>query len=525
MQNGAQNSSSQNYQSNDTALLTQVPSDLKTLIRIIMRNFYSFELYLCMEMLLIYPCMKEDDLAEVLRLDLKVVHQYLVNLKKEKFLNEKCIMETSPDGKQTKFSYFFINYKMIVNVIKYKLDQIRVRIESEEKQITTRSLFKCTLCAKTYSDLDTKDIFLTMRCTHCGGDIDEDTSAIPKQSARNLLHKFNTQMKIVFELLSKVEHVRLAEFLLRPEASDMTDILEKINPGLTTAKTNSNSGRSAMVKYDKWSGDKTRNTDLLGQTRITINFDSNSNSNQAQKKELPSILLLNRIPEEEPMNRDSQLLNSLKSAADQTINRESLNDTTNLNLPQQQQQQQGLVKPLSNNNQQQQQIVPLGNLENIIMQKLLKHEKKISDSSSSSSSQNASNTNGSSSSSITITKRRSILDESKNDFKKRKLNNGESDDRPLRNGFYNSGSMRRNHSDGSENSDEYDDDYEENEDLSFTSSSSDPNEDLLIPRILVKNKPIRFDRITPKLINHMTELEKENYIQICRQLYTEIYEI
>lgn len=397
MQNGA--SSSQNYQQPNETLQTQVPHDLKSLIRTIMRNFYGFELSLCMEMLLIYPCIKEDDLAELLRLDLKLVHQHLVNLKAEKFLSEKSIMETSADGKQTKYSYFFINFKMIVNVIKYKLDQIRMKIESDEKQMTTRFLFKCVQCSKTYSDLDTKDIFLTMRCTHCGGDIDEDTSCQPKQSARNLLHKFNIQMKPVFALLSKVEHVRLAEFLLRPEASDMSEVLEKVNP-TSAAKT---SGRAATNKFDKWSGDKTRNTDLLGQTRITVNFQSGGGAGTAtaQKKDLPSILLLNRMPEEQANSRDSQLLNSLKSAADQTMGRGLHADhSANLNLVQ----TNSVCKPVVN-------VEPTGNLEMIIWQKLLKHEKKLSDVSEAGS--------------FGLTRKRSNLnDEQKNEFKKRKLNSG-----------------------------------------------------------------------------------------------------
>ena len=193
----------------------QVPADLIRLIRIVMRTFYGFELYLCMEMLMIYPCLKEEDLADLLRLDLKVVHQHLVNLKKEKFLNEQSIMETSQDGRLSKHSYFYINYKMMVNIVKYKLDKIRIQIESDENQFTTRANFKCTNCKKTYSDLDTKDIFLTMTCLYCGCEVDEDTSCLPTRASRNLLNKFNTQMIVIFELLGKVEHIRLADYILR----------------------------------------------------------------------------------------------------------------------------------------------------------------------------------------------------------------------------------------------------------------------------------------------------------------------
>ena len=186
---------------NDHEVCSTVPGDLTRLIRIVMRTFYGFELYMCMELLMFYQCIKEDDVAELLRLDLKIVHQHLINLKKEKFAHEKSIMVTSADGKLSKHSYFYVNYKMMVNIIKYKLDKIRIQIEGEENQASTRANFKCTNCAKKYTDLDTKDIFLTMTCLYCGMEVEEDTGSMPSRVPRNLLNKFNTQLLVIFELL------------------------------------------------------------------------------------------------------------------------------------------------------------------------------------------------------------------------------------------------------------------------------------------------------------------------------------
>jgi transcription initiation factor TFIIE subunit alpha len=126
LQSSSNSMSFSNVTSNDINEVCQsVPPELTRLIRIVVRKFYGFELSLCMEMFMIYPCIKEEDLAELLRLDLKVVHQHLINLKKEKFLSERSLMETNADGKSTKHSYFYIDYKMMVNIIKYKLDNIR----------------------------------------------------------------------------------------------------------------------------------------------------------------------------------------------------------------------------------------------------------------------------------------------------------------------------------------------------------------------------------------------------------------
>jgi hypothetical protein len=201
-----------------------------------------------------------------------------------------------------------------------------------------------------------KDIFLTMRCVYCGADIDEDASAMPasrQNGSRNLIHTFNTQMAIIFELLSKVEHIRLADHLLRPDPIDLGYILDRQRSALVSgaasglantggqngaasgrlgehSKSMSNlmggGGRSNMIKYEKWSGDKTRNLDLLSQTKVSINFDSTGDSGgQARKphKELPSILLLNRTQDEDhaasgSRDRDSILLSQVRLAADET---------------------------------------------------------------------------------------------------------------------------------------------------------------------------------------------------------------
>src|SRR4051812_28781820 len=89
-------------------------------------------------------------------------------------------------------------------------------------------------------------------------------------------------MEIVFELLSRVEHVRLADDILRPKPTDMTDVIARMQTQPSAASkqqaaANASGGKSAMVRMDKaWSGEKTRNVDLLGSTRISINFDSAS---------------------------------------------------------------------------------------------------------------------------------------------------------------------------------------------------------------------------------------------------------
>ena len=50
-------------------------------------------------------------------------------------------------------------------------------------------------------------------------------------------------------------------------------------------------------------------------------------------------------------------------------------------------------------------------------------------------------------------------------------------------------------------------------------------DDHVVPRVPVRNKYVRLDRVTPRIIKMMSEREKDCYINMCRELYSVIYEI
>lgn len=57
---------------------------------------------------------------------------------------------------------------------------------------------------------------------------------------------------------------------------------------------------------------------------------------------------------------------------------------------------------------------------------------------------------------------------------------------------------------------------------SLNSEGSDIYSD--IPTVSVHNKPIPFDEVTPEIVCEMSDDEKEDYINVCRQLYEQVYE-
>lgn len=196
-------------------LLTEVPSSLKQLARLVVRGFYEIEFSLIVDMLVRYHCMREDDLCELLKFDKKVIRMKLATLKADKFLMAKMKIETDKDGKAVKMNCWFINYRIFVNIVKYKLDHMRKKMETEERDATGRSSFKCCNCDKQFTDLEVDQIIDPMnpdilKCTFCGSEVLEDESAMPRTDSRQMIAKFNDQMEKLYDLLRIVEDIKYA---------------------------------------------------------------------------------------------------------------------------------------------------------------------------------------------------------------------------------------------------------------------------------------------------------------------------
>ncbi|XP_031623562.1 general transcription factor IIE subunit 1 [Contarinia nasturtii] len=267
----------------DQVLVTEIPSSLKQLARFVVRGFYTIEDALIIDMLVRNPCMKEDDICELLNFDRKQLRARITVLKNDKILQGRLKMETGPDGKAAKVTYHFINYKTLVNVVKYKFDWMNKRINTSERDATSRASFKCINCQKTFTDLDAADLFDPMenefRCTYCSSLVEEDKSALPQKDSRFLLAKFNDQMQIYYDLLKAVENIKLSPECLEPEPIDI-ETIRGTNKALNRGGTN-NGG-------EQWSGEATRNQGFaVEETRVDVTIGDANPTEAVKTKERP----------------------------------------------------------------------------------------------------------------------------------------------------------------------------------------------------------------------------------------------
>jgi len=76
----------------DAGVLTEVPESLKLLVRIIMRCFYGDEHAVVMDKLIHHPCIKEDDLLDLLRFERKQLRAIITTLRNEKVCSVDVVM-------------------------------------------------------------------------------------------------------------------------------------------------------------------------------------------------------------------------------------------------------------------------------------------------------------------------------------------------------------------------------------------------------------------------------------------------
>lgn len=279
-------------------ILSEIPSELKQLAKLVVRGFYDIEFSLVIDMLVRYHCMREDDLCDILKFDKKVLRGKLATLKADKFIVMKLKIETGEDGKAVKMNCWFINYRIFVNIVKYKLDHMRKKMETEERDATSRSSFKCVACDKQFTDLEADQLFDPMsgefRCTFCGASVEEDEAAMPKKDSRLLLAKFNEQMEKLYDLLRIVEDIKLAPDILDPDPESF----------MTNEKGEKKRGSEAMGPGGDaggWSGEATRAAGGFRTEDMEVNITFGEEKNKGREvKEQPTWMTESTVETSEP---------------------------------------------------------------------------------------------------------------------------------------------------------------------------------------------------------------------------------
>ncbi|KAI3385660.1 hypothetical protein SNEBB_004710 [Seison nebaliae] len=322
-----------------TLLKNGIPNVFASLIRDLVHSLFSWDYVIVINSLMLLVCASSSALCNVLQYEDRFIRQILKDLMKEG--------EQPQRPKQV--PHYYIDYAYVLRVIRYKLEKIRKELEHlESSHEIRRSNYRCSKCGKEYSDMDIPTLLSAgtddatednlLNCLHCNGlvieedkveqflknhknckpiysfssyvgdifdedkdkddeedndldddnDEDESENNQPKTlNAREKLELFNSQFDGIFERLSIIENIQIADHLRDPQPAplfgnvnpmtgvrydDEEDAEKKHEQTLTKSSAHDNyrqlrkdngsssqHGGSGSGKDGQWSGDATKN--------------------------------------------------------------------------------------------------------------------------------------------------------------------------------------------------------------------------------------------------------------------------
>lgn len=317
--------------SSNSSALDEIPKPLTKLIRLILRGFYNIEQKLVIDMLIRRKETSEDDLLQVLKLEKKHLKNLIHQLKQDKFISTRLMMDTDGEGKSTRRSYYSINYRMFVNVVKYKIDHMRRRLETDERDLTSRAGFICQSCNKKFTDLEIDQIYDPRQdqcfCTFCNGIVVEDPNVRPRADSRLVMANFNQQMEPIYALLQETENIKWS--IIEADRNNITVTSAQAAGGTSNgagANSNSAATTNGSLPSDQQNLGLVMNSNIQDQYPVHI---EGLDENNRQKEDTKLRFTIN--PEIEALLlREESLANSSSGTVQESSHDEddTLNDST-----------------------------------------------------------------------------------------------------------------------------------------------------------------------------------------------------
>ena len=179
---------------------------LKRFVQLVAHAFYQPKEFLFIDLLVKNTILSEEVLAKRLHSEARQLRAVTHQFERDKMIRTKSVNTTKPEGRAQKISYYYIDYQMFVNVVRYRLFKMGDKLELEER-CSERTNYFCTRshCLPNYTELDMDkllDSTGSLICERCGSLVEEDEKKT-QSSTINSIAKLNLQLKPIYELLKQ----------------------------------------------------------------------------------------------------------------------------------------------------------------------------------------------------------------------------------------------------------------------------------------------------------------------------------
>ncbi|KAL2136776.1 hypothetical protein VTI74DRAFT_1428 [Chaetomium olivicolor] len=184
----------------------------QTLVRAVMRAFYTTQEILVIEALVTHSALRDDELAYLMKMNLKDLHRLCATLRDARFL----VVHTRPEMQAGKTrpinrTYYYIDYRQTIDAIKWRVYKTDKDMQSSAKPTEEFKDYFCPRCKAQYTQLEVLDSvsdagFVCQRCRAV-----LERSKEQEAPGHQQLSRMNNQFKFMTDMLQEVDKVVVPE--------------------------------------------------------------------------------------------------------------------------------------------------------------------------------------------------------------------------------------------------------------------------------------------------------------------------
>lgn len=204
-----------------------------TLVKKVARAYYKPQYIVVLDLLSTngVTSLKEEDIASKVKLHNKEIQKICGKLKDDRLIKSEPKQEPRKDGRMGTKQYHYIDYKLFVDAVKWKIHQMEMKINEKRESELQNKGYKCPNCETKYTALDvltlvdrSTNLFM---CGYCNTELEQDTNEESENAGQELYSKLMLQCRPILDLLKMTDKLVIPDY--RPDASGNTTVTEKVN--------------------------------------------------------------------------------------------------------------------------------------------------------------------------------------------------------------------------------------------------------------------------------------------------------
>ncbi|ORX79102.1 hypothetical protein BCR32DRAFT_294637 [Anaeromyces robustus] len=241
-----------------------------TLVRKVARAYYEPQYIVVLDLLSTdgVTSLKEEDIANKVKLGTKEIQKICGKLKDDRLIKSEPKQEPRRDGRMGTKQYYYIDYKLFVDTVKWKIHQMTKKISEKRENELQNKGYRCPKCERKISPLDAMryidpvtNLFV---CDYCEEELIQENNEESENASQELYSRLMLQSGPILDLLKMTDKLVIPNYT--SSTSGNTTVTEKINLS---------NQRDLRIAEDT--------EDIIGE--VVVEFQNTDNASAREKQE------------------------------------------------------------------------------------------------------------------------------------------------------------------------------------------------------------------------------------------------